>query len=68
MPLAIHVGVPHFKMELHAIIRNKIPKLLAKREDIEIDLICEQNWVKPDGTLDNKLIEWANQTQMTEKI
>uniref|UniRef100_A0A915HTK5 Uncharacterized protein n=1 Tax=Romanomermis culicivorax TaxID=13658 RepID=A0A915HTK5_ROMCU len=68
MSLAIHVGTPHSEMELCAIICNEIPKLLAKSENIEIDLICEQNWIKEEGTLDQELTEWASQMPLTGKI
>uniref|UniRef100_A0A915HU57 Uncharacterized protein n=1 Tax=Romanomermis culicivorax TaxID=13658 RepID=A0A915HU57_ROMCU len=46
MPLAIHVGAPNSEVELRAIIRNGILKLLAQSDNIEIDLIWEQNWIK----------------------
>uniref|UniRef100_A0A915K4H1 Uncharacterized protein n=1 Tax=Romanomermis culicivorax TaxID=13658 RepID=A0A915K4H1_ROMCU len=54
-------------MELCAIICNQIPKLLAKSKNIEIDLICEQNWIKCDGTFDKKLTKWASRMHLTEK-
>uniref|UniRef100_A0A915L6W5 Uncharacterized protein n=1 Tax=Romanomermis culicivorax TaxID=13658 RepID=A0A915L6W5_ROMCU len=52
MPLVAHVCSPHSEMELRAIIKNEIPKILSKSDRINIDLICEQNWVKRDRTFE----------------
>uniref|UniRef100_A0A915J9R7 Uncharacterized protein n=1 Tax=Romanomermis culicivorax TaxID=13658 RepID=A0A915J9R7_ROMCU len=57
MPLVAHVCSPHSKTELRAIIKNEIPKLMSKRDSIEINLICKQNWVKRDGMFELELIE-----------
>uniref|UniRef100_A0A915LBC8 NurA domain-containing protein n=1 Tax=Romanomermis culicivorax TaxID=13658 RepID=A0A915LBC8_ROMCU len=57
MPLVAHLCSPHSQKELRAIIKNEIRKLMSKSESIDIDLICEQNWVKRDGTLELELIE-----------
>uniref|UniRef100_A0A915HMQ1 Uncharacterized protein n=1 Tax=Romanomermis culicivorax TaxID=13658 RepID=A0A915HMQ1_ROMCU len=46
MPLVAHLCSPHSETELRAIIKNEIPKLMSKSDSIEIDLICEQNWIK----------------------
>uniref|UniRef100_A0A915LB16 Uncharacterized protein n=1 Tax=Romanomermis culicivorax TaxID=13658 RepID=A0A915LB16_ROMCU len=40
MPLVAHICSPHSEMELRAIIKNEIPKLLSKSENLDIDLIC----------------------------
>uniref|UniRef100_A0A915KA64 Uncharacterized protein n=1 Tax=Romanomermis culicivorax TaxID=13658 RepID=A0A915KA64_ROMCU len=55
-------------MELGAIIKNEIPKLLAKRKSIDIDLICEKNWIKRDGTFVLELIELVSRIPIVEKI
>uniref|UniRef100_A0A915HGI2 Uncharacterized protein n=1 Tax=Romanomermis culicivorax TaxID=13658 RepID=A0A915HGI2_ROMCU len=36
-------------MELRAILKNEITKLLSNSDSIDIDLICEQNWVVEHG-------------------
>uniref|UniRef100_A0A915KZC3 Uncharacterized protein n=1 Tax=Romanomermis culicivorax TaxID=13658 RepID=A0A915KZC3_ROMCU len=60
MPLAVHICSRHSEMELCAIIKNKIPKLLSKSNNMEIDLICQQNWIKRDGTFKLELTEWVS--------
>uniref|UniRef100_A0A915K4V8 Uncharacterized protein n=1 Tax=Romanomermis culicivorax TaxID=13658 RepID=A0A915K4V8_ROMCU len=57
MPLVVHIFSPHSKTELPAIIKNKILKLLAKSENLDIDLICKQNWIKGEGTFELELIK-----------
>uniref|UniRef100_A0A915JJH3 Uncharacterized protein n=1 Tax=Romanomermis culicivorax TaxID=13658 RepID=A0A915JJH3_ROMCU len=68
MPLAIHVCSPHSEMELRAIIKNEIRKLLSKSDNIEIDLICEQNWIKRDSTFELELTEWVSRIPIVKKI
>uniref|UniRef100_A0A915JSX4 Uncharacterized protein n=1 Tax=Romanomermis culicivorax TaxID=13658 RepID=A0A915JSX4_ROMCU len=60
MPLAVHVCALHSETELHTIIGNEIPKLLSKSDNIKIDLIWEQNWIKRDGMCEPELMEWAS--------
>uniref|UniRef100_A0A915IM00 Uncharacterized protein n=1 Tax=Romanomermis culicivorax TaxID=13658 RepID=A0A915IM00_ROMCU len=67
MPLVAHVCSPHSETELQAIIKNEIPKLMSKSDSIDIHLICEQNWVKRDGTFEFELIEWANPLPYNKK-
>uniref|UniRef100_A0A915KLB0 Uncharacterized protein n=1 Tax=Romanomermis culicivorax TaxID=13658 RepID=A0A915KLB0_ROMCU len=67
MPLVPHVCSPHSETELRAIIKKEIPKLMSKSDSIDIDLICEQNWVKRDRTFELELIEWANHLLYNEK-
>uniref|UniRef100_A0A915JBX9 Uncharacterized protein n=1 Tax=Romanomermis culicivorax TaxID=13658 RepID=A0A915JBX9_ROMCU len=43
---------------MQAIIKNEILKLLLKSNNIEINLICEQDWIKCDGMFELELIEW----------
>uniref|UniRef100_A0A915KXJ5 Uncharacterized protein n=1 Tax=Romanomermis culicivorax TaxID=13658 RepID=A0A915KXJ5_ROMCU len=59
MPIAVHVDAPHSETELCAIIPNEIPRLLVKSKDIEINLICEQNWIKCDRTFEKELTQCA---------
>uniref|UniRef100_A0A915I6Q5 Uncharacterized protein n=1 Tax=Romanomermis culicivorax TaxID=13658 RepID=A0A915I6Q5_ROMCU len=54
-------------MELPAIIKNEIPKLMSKRDSIDIHLICEQNWVKQDRTFELELIEWVSRIPINQK-
>uniref|UniRef100_A0A915IED9 Uncharacterized protein n=1 Tax=Romanomermis culicivorax TaxID=13658 RepID=A0A915IED9_ROMCU len=68
MPLAVHVCSPHSQAELQAIIKNEIPKLSSKSENINIDLICKQNWIEGDGTFEFELTEWASQIPIVERI
>uniref|UniRef100_A0A915L5P3 Uncharacterized protein n=1 Tax=Romanomermis culicivorax TaxID=13658 RepID=A0A915L5P3_ROMCU len=67
MPLVTHVCSPHSETELRAIIKNEIPKLMSKSDSIDIDFICEQNWVKREGTFEFELIKWANCLPYNEK-
>uniref|UniRef100_A0A915KS68 Uncharacterized protein n=1 Tax=Romanomermis culicivorax TaxID=13658 RepID=A0A915KS68_ROMCU len=67
MPLVAHVCSPHSETELRAIIKNEIWKLMSKSDSIDINLICERNWVKRDGTFELELIEWANHLPYNEK-
>uniref|UniRef100_A0A915JUQ9 Uncharacterized protein n=1 Tax=Romanomermis culicivorax TaxID=13658 RepID=A0A915JUQ9_ROMCU len=60
--------LPTFRKELRAIIKNEIPKLLSKSESIDIHLICEQNWIKCDGTFELELIEWVSRIPIVIKI
>uniref|UniRef100_A0A915K6G9 Uncharacterized protein n=1 Tax=Romanomermis culicivorax TaxID=13658 RepID=A0A915K6G9_ROMCU len=66
-PLVAYVCSPHSETELRAIIKNEIPKLMWKSDSIDIDLICQQNWVKRDGTFELELIESANRLPYNEK-
>uniref|UniRef100_A0A915KKY2 Uncharacterized protein n=1 Tax=Romanomermis culicivorax TaxID=13658 RepID=A0A915KKY2_ROMCU len=68
MPIFFQVFSPHSETELRAIIKNQIPNLLSKSDNIEIDLICEQNWIKCDGTFQLELTEWASRMPINEKI
>uniref|UniRef100_A0A915JMR9 Uncharacterized protein n=1 Tax=Romanomermis culicivorax TaxID=13658 RepID=A0A915JMR9_ROMCU len=67
MPLVAHICSPHSEVELRAIIKKEIPKLMSKSDSIDIDFICEQNWVKSDGTFELELIKWANHLPFKEK-
>uniref|UniRef100_A0A915IGW6 Uncharacterized protein n=1 Tax=Romanomermis culicivorax TaxID=13658 RepID=A0A915IGW6_ROMCU len=67
MLLVVHVCSPHSKTELRAIIKNEIPKLLSKSDSLDINLICEQNWIKRDSTFELELVEWASCIPIVEK-
>uniref|UniRef100_A0A915HKT7 Uncharacterized protein n=1 Tax=Romanomermis culicivorax TaxID=13658 RepID=A0A915HKT7_ROMCU len=68
MPIAVHVCSLHSEMELQALIKNKIPKLLSKSNNIGIDLIPEQNWIKCHGTFELELIKWVIRIPVVEKL
>uniref|UniRef100_A0A915KSH3 Uncharacterized protein n=1 Tax=Romanomermis culicivorax TaxID=13658 RepID=A0A915KSH3_ROMCU len=68
MSLAVHVCSLHSEMEQQAIIQNEILKLLSKSDNIEIDLICKQNWIKRNGTFEPELTEWVSRIPPVEKI
>uniref|UniRef100_A0A915KW96 Uncharacterized protein n=1 Tax=Romanomermis culicivorax TaxID=13658 RepID=A0A915KW96_ROMCU len=54
-------------ISIHHAVKNKIRKLLSKSDSLDIDLICQQNWIKCDGTLELELIKWASRIHIIEK-
>uniref|UniRef100_A0A915IZ01 Uncharacterized protein n=1 Tax=Romanomermis culicivorax TaxID=13658 RepID=A0A915IZ01_ROMCU len=48
--------VPNHKEWMNAV--SEIPKLLSNGDNIKIDLMCEQDWIKRQGTFELELTEW----------